>query len=120
MQLMVEGDKWEMYIPSELGYGDRGSPPKIQGGDALIFTMEILNIKGNSVPASKCEFSTMEHCNEKEKEFITKSRTKFRGDVDAIEEEVARIRRVSENGSKKNKDWANRRARLLTRYMNEL
>merc|ERR1740133_679103 len=21
MQLMVEGDKWEMYIPSELGYG---------------------------------------------------------------------------------------------------
>jgi FKBP-type peptidyl-prolyl cis-trans isomerase FklB len=37
MQLMVEGDKWEMYIPSELAYGDRGSPPKIKGGDALIF-----------------------------------------------------------------------------------
>ena len=29
MQLMVEGDKWEMYIPSELAYGSRGSPPKI-------------------------------------------------------------------------------------------
>jgi FKBP-type peptidyl-prolyl cis-trans isomerase FklB len=40
MQLMVEGDKWEMFIPSDLGYGDRGSPPKIGGGDALIFTME--------------------------------------------------------------------------------
>ncbi len=37
MQLMVEGDKWELYIPSDLGYGDRGSPPKIKGGDALVF-----------------------------------------------------------------------------------
>jgi len=50
MQLMVVGDKWEMYIPSELGYGDRGSPPKIPGGDVLVFVMEILEIKGDSVP----------------------------------------------------------------------
>lgn len=42
MQLMVAGDKWELYIPSDLGYGDRGSPPKIGGGDVLIFQMEIL------------------------------------------------------------------------------
>ena len=27
MQLMVEGDKWRMFIPSELAYGERGSPP---------------------------------------------------------------------------------------------
>merc|ERR1719218_536431 len=36
MQLMVEGDKWEMYIPSELGYGDGGSGDKIKGGDVLV------------------------------------------------------------------------------------
>ena len=29
MQLMVEGDKWEMYIPARLGYGPRGSPPDV-------------------------------------------------------------------------------------------
>jgi len=52
MQLMVVGDKWEMYIPSELGYGDRGSPPKIPGGDVIVFVMEILEIKGGSVPVS--------------------------------------------------------------------
>merc|ERR1712150_210905 len=37
MQLMVEGDKWEMYIPSELAYGDHGAGGKIPGGDVLIF-----------------------------------------------------------------------------------
>ena len=30
MQLMVEGDKWEMYIPSKLGYGAKGSPPDVR------------------------------------------------------------------------------------------
>ena len=45
MQLMVEGDKWEMYIPSDLAYGDRGSPPKIGGGETLIFQMEIIKVR---------------------------------------------------------------------------
>lgn len=72
MQLMVEGDKWEMYIPSELGYGDNGSPPKIQGGDPLIFQMEIIKIKGDKKPASTCDTKTLTGCNDKEKAFITK------------------------------------------------
>mmetsp|Transcript_28355 Transcript_28355/g.81442 ORF Transcript_28355/g.81442 Transcript_28355/m.81442 type:complete len:158 (+) Transcript_28355:89-562(+) len=49
MQLMVEGDKWEMYIPSELAYGDRGSGGKIPGGSALVFQMELIKIKGDKV-----------------------------------------------------------------------
>jgi len=53
MQLMVEGDKWELYIPSDLAYGDRGRPPKIGGGDCLIFTIEIIKIKGAKVPKSE-------------------------------------------------------------------
>ena len=50
MQLMVEGDKWEMYIPSELGYGESGQGSDIGGGDVLVFTMEILKIKGDKKP----------------------------------------------------------------------
>jgi len=46
MQLMKEGDKWELYIPSDLAYGDRGSPPDIPGGSTLIFTLELLKVKG--------------------------------------------------------------------------
>merc|ERR1719497_301005 len=49
MQLMVEGDKWEMYIPSELAYGERGAGGKIPGGAALIFEMELMKIKGKKL-----------------------------------------------------------------------
>ena len=30
MQMMVEGDQWEVYIPSDLAYGDSGSGAKIK------------------------------------------------------------------------------------------
>eukprot|EP00440_Ansanella_granifera_P047039 gb/GFBE01050941.1/.p1 GENE.gb/GFBE01050941.1/~~gb/GFBE01050941.1/.p1 ORF type:complete len:341 (+),score=127.52 gb/GFBE01050941.1/:1-1023(+) len=55
MQLMVQGDKWEMYIPMELAYGPNGKPPKIPPKAALIFVMEIMKIKGDTVP-KKIEF----------------------------------------------------------------
>jgi len=48
MQLMVEGDKWEMYIPSNLAYGDSGRVP-----GCLVFTMEIIKIQGGSKPKVK-------------------------------------------------------------------
>ena len=46
MQLMKEGAKWELYIPSELGYGDRGAGGAIPGGAVLVFTLELLKVKG--------------------------------------------------------------------------
>lgn len=51
MQLMVQGDKWEMYIPYEMAYGAGGKPPKIPAAACLIFIMEIVKIKGETVPA---------------------------------------------------------------------
>eukprot|EP00927_Polykrikos_kofoidii_P084160 TRINITY_DN879_c0_g1_i2.p1 TRINITY_DN879_c0_g1~~TRINITY_DN879_c0_g1_i2.p1 ORF type:complete len:215 (+),score=40.30 TRINITY_DN879_c0_g1_i2:140-784(+) len=51
MQLMVVGDKWEMYIPYELAYGEDGKPPKIPGAACLIFVMEIIKIKGGTIPS---------------------------------------------------------------------
>lgn len=44
LELMPVGSKWKLFIPSDLGYGDRGAGSAIPGGAALIFTIELLNI----------------------------------------------------------------------------
>ena len=44
LQLMKEGDKWEVYIPSELGYGARGTQGSIGPNAALIFEMELISV----------------------------------------------------------------------------
>jgi len=45
LQLMEEGAKWELYIPSELAYGDKGAGKSIPGGSVLIFTLELEEIQ---------------------------------------------------------------------------
>ncbi|MCC6634110.1 MAG: FKBP-type peptidyl-prolyl cis-trans isomerase [Chitinophagaceae bacterium] len=45
LQLMPKGSKWKLYIPSDLGYGDRGAGNDIPGGSALIFEVELIDIK---------------------------------------------------------------------------
>ena len=52
LQLMHIGDKWKLYIPSELGYGDRGNAD-IPGGATLVFEMELLGIKPGVVVAEE-------------------------------------------------------------------
>lgn len=52
MQLMKEGGKWELYIPSELAYGDGGAGGVIPGGAVLIFELELLEVQGDSVKDS--------------------------------------------------------------------
>lgn len=43
LQKMHVGDRWEVYIPAEQGYG-RFSQPGIPGGSTLIFDIELLGI----------------------------------------------------------------------------
>ena len=44
LQLMKEGGLWRFTIPGELGYGMRGSPPKIPPDATLIFLVELVSI----------------------------------------------------------------------------
>ncbi|KAL3674259.1 Peptidyl-prolyl cis-trans isomerase fpr2 [Phytophthora oleae] len=45
---MCIGEKRRLTIPSDLAYGNRGSPPKIPGKATLVFDVELLDIKRNT------------------------------------------------------------------------
>ena len=45
LQLMSVGSKWQLVIPPELAYGDRGAPPTIPPSATLVFEIELLSIQ---------------------------------------------------------------------------
>jgi FKBP-type peptidyl-prolyl cis-trans isomerase FklB len=47
LQLMAVGSKYKLYIPSELGYGERGAGGAIGPNQALIFEVELISIESN-------------------------------------------------------------------------
>ncbi len=45
LQLMKEGSKWQLFVPSKLAYGERGAGGPIGPNAVLIFEVELISIK---------------------------------------------------------------------------
>ncbi len=45
LPMMKEGAKWELYIPSDIAYGERGAGGTIGPNSTLIFEVELLEVK---------------------------------------------------------------------------
>jgi FKBP-type peptidyl-prolyl cis-trans isomerase FklB len=45
LQLMPVGSKWQLFIPADMAYGDRGAGADIGPGETLIFEVELVSIE---------------------------------------------------------------------------
>jgi FKBP-type peptidyl-prolyl cis-trans isomerase len=55
LQLMPVGSKWQLFIPSNLGYGERGAGGDIGPNSTLVFEVELLSIVDKNADKGKDE-----------------------------------------------------------------
>jgi hypothetical protein len=91
----------------------------IQGGDVLIFRMEILGILGDTVNAFTCRVDApTEGCNEREIKYMEKVKgwkaTKVKSEVD-------RVHTILQNpmAADELRDWARRRVHILRQQLQQ-
>lgn len=60
LQLMNAGSTYEVYLPPDLAYGDRGAPPVIEPGSLLVFQVELLDIPQEEKKEVKTEAKAAE------------------------------------------------------------
>jgi len=47
LPLMKQGSTWQIFLPPELAFGQRGNPPAVGPNEALMFDLKLIEIIGN-------------------------------------------------------------------------
>lgn len=94
---------------------ERGSQPLIDPGATLVFTIEILEIRGDKVPAHRCNPSKLGEedsgCDEKEVKYIEKKQNEW---VESWEKEIKRLETMKAGKMKPELgEWIDQRLNIL-------
>eukprot|EP01062_Namystynia_karyoxenos_P066595 TRINITY_DN60503_c0_g1_i1.p1 TRINITY_DN60503_c0_g1~~TRINITY_DN60503_c0_g1_i1.p1 ORF type:complete len:457 (+),score=145.59 TRINITY_DN60503_c0_g1_i1:81-1373(+) len=122
--LMVQGDQWEVFVPAHLGYNPRlggyESPqfPQAPGWvyraqGTVVFKIELLDIKGATLPAQRCRPSQLLSCTERERGFIAKQQGRTEAEQQA--ELVRLLALLDTKLAPGQRDWVRQRLALLRR-----
>lgn len=55
LPMMKVGDKWKLFLPPELGYGEQGTGGDIGPNEVLIFEVELLDVKDQGAKKKQAE-----------------------------------------------------------------
>ena len=81
----------------------------------LVFVMEILELKGDGVPANRCDPSSKKGCSEREGEYVDKQSAK---DAAARAKELKRLSGMNTKGTKPELlSWLNKRKAILEKMV---
>ena len=60
LQLMREGDEWEVVLPAALAYGEAGFDPEVPPNSPVYFVAELIRVRDDGKPAEEASSSLRE------------------------------------------------------------
>jgi FKBP-type peptidyl-prolyl cis-trans isomerase FklB len=99
LQLMKPGAKWQLFVPPDLAYGERGASAQIGPNATLIFEMELVSFKAPPPPSHRPDHPTGHQRHHQSS--VQGGTRKGREDPDPQAEDVEREQKIEAEKRKK-------------------